>query len=257
MGSPIGGSVGRQVKPLSIADLISSVLASILTVMVLSYLVGDNPLFRVAMHLLVGAAAGYAGAIAINNVLGPGLVDPIVAAGFEGLLAPSVLVTVIAPWILVITLLLKISPATSRFGTPAMALLVGVGAAVVVGGAITGTLLPQSLAAMRSLRPAGVASGGETLERLLELVIVLVGTVSTLFYFRFSSRASGEETPLAVLVGLRIPGPLSLLRSVGGAFIAITFGVMYAGAVAASLIVLAERVQFLSDTLSNLLGVSG
>jgi hypothetical protein len=256
MGSSIGGSVGRQVKPLSIADLISSVLASILTVMVLSYLVGDNPLFRVAMHLLVGSAAGYAGAVAINNVLGPGLVDPILAAGLEGLLSPSALVTVLVPWILVITLMLKVSPATSRFGTPAMALLVGVGAAVVVGGAITGTLLPQSLTSMRSLNPAGVASG-ESLERLLELVIVLVGTLSTLFYFRFSRRASGQETPLAVLAGLSIPGPLSLLRSVGGAFIAITFGVMYAGAVAASLIVLAERVQFLSDTLSNLLGVSG
>jgi hypothetical protein len=241
---------------MSIADLISSVLASILTVMVLSYLVGDNPLFRVAMHLLVGTAAGYAGAIAINNVLRPGLVDPILAGGLEGLLSPSVLVTLIPPWILVITLMLKGSPATSRFGTPAMALLVGVGAAVVVGGAITGTLLPQTLTSMRSLNPAGVASG-ESFERLLELVIVLVGTLSTLFYFRFSSRASGQETPLVVLAGLRIPGPLSLLRSVGGAFIAITFGVMYAGAVAASLIVLAERVQFLSDTLSNLLGVSG
>ncbi len=241
---------------MSLADLISGVLASILTLMVLSYLVGDNPLFRVAMHLLVGAAAGYAGAIALRNVLRPGLLDPIVAAGFEGLLSPSVLATVIAPWILVITLMLKASPATSRFGTPAMALLVGVGAAVVVGGAISGTLLPQSLASMRSLNPAGVASG-ETLERLLELVIVLVGTVSTLFYFRFSSRESGQEVPLANLAGLSIPGPLSLLRSVGSAFIAITFGVMYAGAVAASLIVLAERVQFLRDTLSNLIGVSG
>ncbi len=241
---------------MSLADLISGVLASILTLMVLSYLVGDNPLFRVAMHLLVGAAAGYAGAIALRNVLRPGLLDPILAAGFEGLLSPSVLATVIAPWILVITLMLKASPATSRFGTPAMALLVGVGAAVVVGGAISGTLLPQSLASMRSLNPAGVASG-ETLERLLELVIVLVGTVSTLFYFRFSSRESGQEVPLANLAGLSIPGPLSLLRSVGSAFIAITFGVMYAGAVAASLIVLAERVQFLRDTLSNLIGVSG
>ena len=119
MGSPIGGSAGGKAKPLSIADLISGALASILTLMVLSYLVGDNPLFRVAMHLLVGAAAGYAGAIALGNVLRPGLVDPIVTAGLDGLLSPSVLATVIAPWILVITLMLKVSPATSRFGTPA------------------------------------------------------------------------------------------------------------------------------------------
>jgi len=257
MGLPIGGLGGGKAEPLSIADLISGVLASILTLMVLSYLVGDNPMFRVAMHLLVGAAAGYAGAVALDNVLRPGLVDPILAAGLGGLLSPSVLATVIAPWILVITLMLKVSPATSRFGTPAMALLVGVGAAVVVGGAISGTLLPQSLASMRSLNPAGVVPSGETLERFLELVIVLVGTLSTLFYFRFSSRESGQEMPLANLAGLSIPGPLSLLRSVGSAFIAITFGVMYAGAVAASLIVLAERVQFLRDTLSNLIGVSG
>lgn len=246
---------------MSLPDLVSSLVAALLTLMVLSYLVGDNPLFRFAMHLLVGAAAGYAGAVAIRSVLLPGLVDPLTdrfaAAGLGGLLDPSLLATVGTPWALVFLLFLKASPATSRLGTPAMALLVGVGAAVVVGGAISGTLLPQTLAAMHPLLPTGTTGGGEAFERLLEVIIVLVGTVSALFYFRFSGRENGQETPLARVAGLRIPGPFGLLRSVGSGFIAITFGVMYAGAVSASLIVLAERLQFLRDTFNNLLGAGG
>ncbi len=72
----------------------------------------------------------------------------------------------------------------------------GVGAAVVVGGAITGTLVPQSLAAMGTLNPAVVSpQTGETgLERVLNVIIVLVGTISTLAYFRFTlrKRPAGE-----------------------------------------------------------------
>lgn len=244
---------------MELPDLISTSLASVLTVMVLSYLVGDNPLFRIAMHLLVGTAAGYAGAIAVHNVLRPGLVDPLIEAGLEGLLSPAGLPTLILPWILVITLLLKASPTTSRLGTPAMAVLVGVGAAVVVGGAISGTLIPQTLATMQSLNPGvvGTASAGVRLERLLDLVIILIGTLTTLLYFRFSSREGEGDTPLANVAGITIPGPLSLLRAVGSGFIAITFAVMYAGAVAATLIILSERVQFLRDTLSELFGTLG
>ena len=242
---------------MELSDLISTFIAAVLTVMVLSYLVGDNPLFRIAMHLLVGTAAGYAGAIAVHNVLRPGLVDPLFEVGLPGLLSPSGFVTLILPWILVITLLLKVSPLAARFGTPSMALLVGVGAAVVVGGAISGTLIPQALATMQSLSPgaAGTPSAGVRLERMLDLVIILVGTLTTLLYFRFSSREG--ETPLMNLGGISIPGPLSLLRAVGSGFIALTFAVMYAGALAATLIVLAERVQFLRDTLAILIGAPG
>ena len=53
------------------ADLFGGLLAWLLTVMVLSYLVRDNPMFRVATYLFVGVASGYAGAIAWHNVLEP------------------------------------------------------------------------------------------------------------------------------------------------------------------------------------------
>ena len=78
-------------------DLIASFLASVLTIMVLSYLIGDNPLFKLAMYLLIGVAAGYVGAVAVHNVLIPGLIEPILDAGFAGLADSQLIVTAIVP----------------------------------------------------------------------------------------------------------------------------------------------------------------
>ena len=241
------------------ADLIASFLASVLTIMVLSYLIGDNPLFKLAMHLLIGVAAGYAGAVAVRNVLIPGLVEPIVEAGLTGLADPQLIVTVIVPLILVILLFFKVAPSTARYGTISMVLLVGVGAAVIVGGGITGTLIPLTLDSMQSLNPNVInqLTGESGLERLLNVTIVLIGTLSTLFYFRFTILKGEGEAPLAVVAGASIPGPLKILNGIGKGFIAVTFGVMYAGAVAATLIVLAERVQFIWDTVTGVIGSIG
>jgi hypothetical protein len=157
--------------------------------------------------------------------------------------------TLLVPWILIVLLLFKVSPATSRLGSLSTALMVGVGAAVVVGGAITGTLLPQTLAAMNTLNPAAITpTTGETgLERIINVVILLVGTISTLVYFRFTARQSptGEaERNRLVLV----------TAQVGRLFIAITFAVMYAGVLMSSLIVLGDRLEELVDLVFALVG---
>jgi len=244
---------------MDIADLIASFVAAVLTIMVLSYLVGDNPLFKLAMHLLIGVAAGYAGAVAVQSVLIPGLVEPILEAGLAGVGDSQLIVTRIVPLVLVMLLFLKVTPSVARYGTISMVLLVGVGAAVVVGGAITGTLIPLTRGSMESLNPniANQLTGESGLERLLNVAIVLVGTLTTLFYFQFTVRKSEGEAPLIVIAGASIPGPLTILRGIGKGFIAVTFGVMYAGAVAAALIVLAERVQFIWDTVTGVVDSIG
>ena len=203
------------------ADLFGGLLAWLLTLMVLSFLIRDNPLFRVATYLFVGVASGYAGAIAWHNVLKPALIDPVVARGPTALLD----VTLIVPWVLILLLLAKLSPATSRLGSISTALLVGVGAGVVVGGAITGTLIPQSVAAMATLSPAAVTpTTGETgLERTFS--------------------ATGEPQRAALV---------NAVAWVGRLFIAVTFGVMYAGVLMATLVILSERVQFLVTYVAQL-----
>jgi hypothetical protein len=232
--------------------LIGPIVAMLLTIMVLSYLIGDNPLFRLASHLFVGVAAGYAGALAARSVLWPGLLQPIAQAGLGGLLNANAAVSLLIPALLILLLVMKLIPGTSRLGTISTAFLVGIGAAVVVGGAITGTLIPQSAAAMTTLNPAVVSpQTGETgFERVVNMVIMLVGTICVLAYFRFTLRRgpASEGRPL---------GPIGLLgrmvSAIGKSFIALAFGVMYAGALSATLLILAQRIQFLWDTLTGLL----
>ena len=54
-------------------------VAFVLTLMAFSYLLGDNPIFRLAEHLFVGTAAGYAVVVAYHNILRPKLFVPLIA----------------------------------------------------------------------------------------------------------------------------------------------------------------------------------
>jgi hypothetical protein len=236
----------------AVVTLIGPIVAMLLTIMVLSYVIGDNPLFRLASHLFIGVAAGYAGALAARSVLWPGLLQPLAQAFPGKLLNAGAAATLLVPTLLILLLLMKLVPGMSRLGTISTAFLVGVGAAVVVGGAITGTLIPQSRAAMTTLSPAAVSpQTGETgLDRVVDVAIMLVGGISTLAYFRFTQRrgAASEGRPV---------GPIGMLgravSALGKSFIALAFGVMYAGALSATLLILTERIQFLWDTVSRLL----
>ncbi len=69
-------------------DLVTGIISFLLTLMILSYLIGDNPLFRVAVYIFVGVSAGYAAAVAWWQVLFPRLMLPLLTGGFfERLLA--------------------------------------------------------------------------------------------------------------------------------------------------------------------------
>ena len=118
-------------------ELIGILVSFTFTILVLSYALGDNMLFRLATHIFIGAAAGYAAAVAIRDVLMPRLST-----------MTDMQFAVALIWIGLLSLkLFGSSPQVSRLGNLASAMMVGVGAAVAVGGAIQGTLLPQISAA--------------------------------------------------------------------------------------------------------------
>jgi hypothetical protein len=216
------------------SDFIGTLLSFLLTVAVLSYLLGDNPFYRLAVSLFVGATAGYAALIAWFNILRPQIVAPLASPAnllsFNFAVAGPALVAAL----LSLLLLLKSRPATSRLGSAATAFMVGVGAAVAIGGAVTGTLFPQASATMLSLLPPDEL-GGVDFEKALESIIIVAGTVSTLWFFFYAGRgepgAAGER-----------PAVLKPVAFVGQLFIGTAFGVLYAGALAASLAVFSERV---------------
>ena len=213
-------------------DLITASISFLFTLMVLSYLVGDNPLFRLAIHIFIGVSAGYAAAVAWHQVLSPKLIQPLLFGGLlESILA-------IVPLLLGALLLMKLSPRTARLGNPAMAFMVGAGAAVAVGGAVLGTLFPQILASINLFDL-------KTPERLFEGSIILIGTLTTLTYFHFGAKATPSGPQRGRLV--------DALGGIGQVFIAITFGVLFAGAYAAAMTALIERLNFLWTFIASLL----
>ena len=223
--------------PVSLSlDLVAGLLSFLLTIMVLSYLIGDNPFFRFAIYLFVGVSAGYAAAVTWYQVLWPELFRPIILGNAnERLFA-------IIPLLLGILLLMKLSPRTARLGNPAMAYLVGAGAAIAVGGAVIGTIFPQTIATVNLF---DLRTSGNVVERLFEGSIILIGTLTTLVYFHFGAKATSTGPKRGKFV--------DILGWIGQVFIAITFGALFAGAYAAAMTALIERLNFLWTFLSSLL----
>jgi hypothetical protein len=142
---------------LTLADLLGGFVGLWLTLLVFSYLLGDNFLFRIAIHIFIGVAAGFSAVVAFYNVILPQLILPLLSGGQgERLL-------LLVPLILSILLLAKVSPRLSRWGNVSMAYLVGVGAAVAIGGALMGTLFPQVRATINLFDLQAAQEGGSNI----------------------------------------------------------------------------------------------
>jgi hypothetical protein len=218
---------------MQLSDMIGLVIAAILTLMVFSYILGDNLLFRLAAHIFVGVAVGYALIIVWFQVFVPAL-----GAGNLLRAAPAL--------ILCLLLLFKIRPAqsglSSTLGGLALAFIVGIGAALALGGALFGTLTPQiSATASISLNPAHYqdteAEAG--LVDWLNNIIILLGTLGTFFYFTFAVRAPGA------FGGLR-EGFVRFWAGMGRLIIVFTLGALYANTFGSRLALLVSRLQFLA-----------
>jgi hypothetical protein len=226
--------------------LISAALSFIFTIFILSYLIGDNPLFRAAIYIFVGAAAGYVAAVALIEVIYPALVQPFLSGSVFA--DPGQVITVGVPLLGSLLLLFKISPRLSIVGQLPMAYLVGIGAAVAIGGAVLGTLLPQVSATFDSfdLVSAGV-SGGDTAFMFFNGVVVLLGVIGTLVYFHFGATqaedGSVHRNPI-----------VNILAWIGRVYIAITFGVLFAGVYMAALTALIERMDSIRNFFIQWIG---
>ncbi len=208
-------------------DLITGFVSFLITLMILSYLIGDNPFFRLATHLFIGVSAGYIAAVAARQVLYPRLIIPLLGSNLV------LQALMLFPLLGALLILLKASPRLSKLGGPAMAYLVGVGAAVAIGGALTGTLFPQALAMVDRFDPS---SNRGFLDTFVNGLIILIGTITSLASFHFGARANAEGTVSRNFV---IEG----LAWVGRLFIGITLGAIFAGVYAAALTAFIERIS--------------
>ena len=215
-------------------EVISAVIGFVLTVMVFSYLIGDNPMFRIAVYLFIGVASGYAAAVVVQDVL---------FTKFQSLPLdnPVQLLIGLIPFFFAATLLAKLSPRISWIGNFAMAVLVGVGAATAVGGALVGTLIPQAEAAMDAFNSRSIFG-------LIEGAVMLTGTVVTLVYFQFGAKRAADGAVKRNTI-------FEMLAWLGRIFIAVTFGVLFAGVYMAALTAMIERLSSIINLVKSLLGL--
>ena len=223
-------------------ELISALAGLILTLMIFSYLIGDSPLFRIAVYLFIGVASGYAATVVWHQVLVPKLFAPLQAG------EPNQLLFIAIPLILCLSLLAKLSPRISWIGNVAMAILVGVGAAAAIGGALLGTLIPQARAAMAAFDFRSTAGGAGALLGLVEGVVMLAGTTFTLASFHFSASRAPDGTPKRNRV-------LETVAWIGRLFIAITLGVLFAGVYMSALTAMIERLSSIIDFVRGFIGL--
>jgi len=230
-----------QISP----DLISAGISFIVTVLILSYLIGDNPLFRATVYVFIGVAAGYVAAVAVNEIILPLLIQPIISGSI--FTNPGLAISLVVALLGSILLLFKLSPRFSHIGQLPMAYLVGVGAAVTIGGAVLGTLLPQVSATMDGfdVRLAVQRNTNPTL-MILNGAFVLVGVIGTLAYFQFGASKKDDGSVHRNL-------PVNILSWVGRVYIAITFGVLFAGVYMAALTALIGRMDAIRSFITQLM----
>lgn len=222
------------------------VVSFLLTVMVLSYLLGDNVFFRFAAHLFIGLTAAYVVLLIFNELLWPYLINPLITGTWIERL------WLVIPVVIIILLFLSQLDRFKWFGRIPLAYLAGMGAAITVGGAVFGTMIPQTRAIINAFDPTvWYMDTGQVWQRIADAIIMLVGTVGTLSYFHFGRKwkikADEDET--------KRPLALEVLSRVGQVFYGITLGAVFAGVFSSAMLALIDRILFIGDFISNLLRI--
>lgn len=207
------------------ADIIGIWVGAILTLLVFSYLLADTPLFRIAQAIFVGVAVGYAVTVAIQLVLIPRLLAPLIVN-------PNGNWPLFVPLVLGLLLLTKLRTSWAPVGNLSVAYLFGVGGALAIGGALSGALVPQIAATILSLAP------GQDLLTLVSNLVLVLGTIGALLSFRFTTAPQRVATRALDAVGRG-------WSYFGRWFVLIAFGAIFASTAASRVSILIGRAYYL------------
>lgn len=211
------------------ATLIGAWVATGLTLFILSFLYKDNPLFKLAEHLYVGVSVGYTIVKAYDTVLVHLIIKPIVENGEWVLLVPVMIGSL---------MLTRYVPKASWLSRYAFAFIVGVGSGLAIPRTISSFILKQiedTVRPLLMLAPGGGVTFSWDLHNpasSLNVIIILIGVSSVLFYFFFSV----EHT-----------GPGRMVARIGVIFLMISFGAAFGYTVMARMSLLIGRLTDLIE----------
>ena len=189
-----------------------------LTIAIFSFLYKDNPLYKLAEHLYIGAAAAYTFHISWYDTIVREVVYPLfkpeagVARNFWVLIPTFLGLLLFTRWIRKIEFLSKIS----------FAFIVGFGAGLSIPSQISAYLLEQIYPTMKPLFDStGINFDG---------ILILIGVICVLIYFFFSTEHKGA---------------IGKVSKVGIWFLMVSFGASFGYTVMARLSLLVGRVNFI------------
>ncbi|MCO6449697.1 MAG: hypothetical protein J5I90_02800 [Caldilineales bacterium] len=212
------------------SDTLGMIAAALLTLAILTRVWRVNISFRIAEYILLGVLAGYVAAVALRDVLFPGLLTPLLA---DPLGQPVLLFSLLMA--LLLGLRFVTDSALRNLGLLPLGILLGAGGALALAGAARGTLAPQLLAASElSFFPAG--------PDWLSILAVLVSTLVTVavLIFLFQRQPDTGAMPKGWLKSLSYLGYLAVM---------IALGALLASTAGARVVLLIDRVQYFLDLL--------
>ncbi len=204
-------------------------VGTFITLCIFSFLYKDNPFYRFAEHLLIGVSAGYYfSTIAFHQVIKPNLLLKLFPASFgtgnAALEKPEYLL--IVPGLLGITMLFRLSKDLSWISRFSAAFLWGVTARITIVTPTQEYLIPQVRKAIVPLFIPG------NLFLTFSNWILVIGTISSLFYFFFSTEHRGPVFGTVSRIGIY--------------FLMISFGTIFGATIMSRISLLIGRFQFLS-----------
>jgi hypothetical protein len=189
-------------------------LAALLTLAIFSFLYKDNPLYRMAEHIFLGVANGYAIAIYFNNSIRPNLIDQLAAGNLLYLV----------PLALGLMYFTRFVPKVSWLVRLPIGFMIGWGAGISIPAYLQAYIIKQLQGTVVT------PSSFHSLTQGIWQVVVMIGVIATLIYFFFSTEHKG------VLKGA---------SKLGVIFIMIGFGASFGYTVMARVSLLIGRIQFL------------
>ena len=227
------------------SDLVWGAIGLLLTVMIFSYLIGDNLFFRLAAYLFVGVTAGFLAQLILKQIVWPYMLQPLLFGSWIERL-----------WMLIplgLAILLVISQFTrfNGLGRIPLAFLAGLAAAIIIGGSVFGTLIPQLKAVSGGFEPNlwKQDGSGQPWMKILEASVMLIGVICTLSYFHFGRTQINNNSG-----SVSGSGVISTLASVGEVFIGLALGTVFAGLFSSALAALIDRLLFIGGFIVRLRG---
>ncbi len=214
-------------------DLIGVWVAAFLTLAILSFLFGDNPVYKFVEHIFVGASAAFGIIVMFNQAVWPFIQEGITTQDMF-----LKITTYIAIFLGILTLfrleiMNYVAPTLTWISRFPIAFVTGVGTGIGIVTGIHGYIFPQVVATFLPIM--------EKHTSIIEIVsnlVLIVGVLSSLYYFYFSMEQRGV---------------LRWIVKTGMIIIMITFGSAFGYTIMARVSLLIGRIYFLLSDWLNII----